>query len=465
MRLFLKTGLTVQMSLLYVFFASLMAMACVLLTPPGQTPDERNHFARLTQISQGGFVAIKKGTKDAGGYLPTGIPAESELLNSLRFNPQAKVSSEELLALSERHWSREKTWVSFPNTAIYAPITYLPGALAAFVARHTRATILQTSYAVRTINVICAIALCALGMALARRGALYLAVLSSFPMVVALGASCSQDGILIGLAIVTAALLTRLDTINPGSSRFWLGMASLFAILAVSKPPLLLCSLIPLGYMARAHRWRYVLPFAVSVLAFLFWQKFGLNPAKIQFLDGSGTSDSGQVHWVLTHPATLPALALHTLQSHIRHNIHEFFGVLGWLDTVFPNWFYRIFYIAITASCCFCIYPAVHHKSARQSGRVVFLAVFAVLLAIGAVYFSLYVIWTPVGAPVIDGVQGRYFLPIAPFLALIFPKVSVEGQVASSLRTHQIAMLAMGLFLAIDMVTLTCVLASRYWLA
>lgn len=449
----------------YGFFACLMAMACILLTPPGQSPDERNHLARVLQISQGGFVGLKNGAKEAGGYLPANFPTEAEMLNSLRFNPDAKVPMPELLALSQRHWSHEKSWTAFGNTVIYAPIAYLPGAATSFVARQGRATIIQTSYAVRAANALSTILLCALGIAIARRGMLYLAVISSLPMVMALGASCSQDGVIIGLAVLTVALLTRLDEATPGSTRLWVVVAVLFSVLTVSKPPLLLCSLIPLGFARPARAWLRALPLISSVATFLFWQKFGLDPTKIPFRDGSGVSDSGQVHWVLTHPQLLPALAYHTLQQNIGHNIHEFMGVLGWLDTLFPNWFYCLVAGVIGVVLALSGYPALGDRELRQSSPVSALAIFSMALATGGVFFSIYVIWTPVGAPVIDGVQGRYFLPIAPFLALVFPKVRVEGQAASSMRVHQIAMLGLVLFLALDMVTLTCVLASRYWLA
>ncbi|WP_438382640.1 DUF2142 domain-containing protein [Asaia sp. BMEF1] len=442
-----------------------MAMACVLLTPPGQSPDERNHLARVVQISQGGFVGLKNGAKEAGGYLPANFPTEAEMLNSLRFNPKAKVPMPELLALSQRHWSRERSWTSFGNTVIYAPIAYLPGAATSFVARHGRATIIQTSYAVRTVNALCTVLLCTLGIAIARRGTLYLGVISSLPMVMALGASCSQDGVIIGLSVLTAALLTRLDERKLGSTHLWVVIAILFSVLTVSKPPLLLCSLIPLGFARPARAWLGALPLISSIAAFLCWQKFGLDPAKIVFRDGSGVSDSGQVHWVLTHPQLLPALAYHTLRQNIGHNIHEFLGVLGWLDTLFPSWFYNLIAGVIGAALAFSGYPAIRERELRQARPVVALTVISMALATGGVFFSIYVIWTPVGAPVIDGVQGRYFLPIAPFLALVFPKLAVACRVSSSLRVHQMAMLALGLFLALDMVTLTCVLASRYWLA
>ncbi|NIE79048.1 DUF2142 domain-containing protein [Asaia sp. As-1742] len=466
----LRSALALSPVRVFMFFASMMGLACILLIPPGQMPDERNHFARIVQIAQGGFVGIKLDAGQAGGYLPANFPSEAELLDSLRFHAERKVDMGELSALAQRQWDNHRSWASFGNTVIYAPITYLPGAVVTFIGRHTRATIIQTSIMVHVINAVISIALCTLAIALARRGVLYLMLLASLPMVMALNASCSQDGLIFALALLTASLLTRINTLDPGSTRFWIGIACLFAVLTVSKPPLLLCSLIPLGLFP-AREWlgvgrrKYlaVAPFVASIVAFLVWQHFGMTPTKVQFLDGSGTSDSGQVHWVLTHPLSLPMLAYTTLKVNLGHNIHEFIGVLGWLDTLFPAWFYRLVYATILATLCFCAYPAIRNRALAQNGRTVFVTVLAVLLAVGAVYFSLYVIWTPVGAPIIDGVQGRYFLPIAPFLALLFPLMPRAGQLSPSESTQRWAMLGMTAFLCFDLVTLTSVLAARFW--
>jgi len=86
----------------------------------------------------------------------------------------------------------------------------------------------------------------------------------------------------------------------------------------------------------------------------------------------------------------------------------------------------------------------------------------AILLAVGAVFFSLYVIWTPVGAPVIDGVQGRYFLPIAPFLAVAFP-AAASNWLEKRSRGHMALMVVVAAFLTLDLVVLSTTLATRYW--
>jgi len=459
----LKTLPLVSPAILYLFFAALMGMACILLTPPGQVPDERNHFARITQISQGGIVGFKKGTREAGGYLAENFPSELELLGDLHSNTAMKMPMTEFLALSERRWADQRSWFSFPNTVIYAPVTYLPAAFVTWIGRHAHFRIIDTLYLVRLANMASMLALCALGIALARRGTLLLIVLSSLPMALALGGSCSQDGVLIGLSVLTAALITRFDRDNPGGIRAWVVIGILFGILTISKPPLLLCSLVPLGLSLPNARLVRGIPFACSVAAFEIWNRLALKPTKIEFTDRTGVSDSGQIAWILSHPFDLPGLAVRSLRSNLGHTIHEFFGVLGWLDIVLPHGYYRLIYLAVVLAVAVSLLPGLRERAALQSLTSVSVTILAMLLAVGAVYFSIYVIWTPVGAPVVDGIQGRYFLPIAPFLVVAFPRAARAGQIGASRLMHQGIMAVTALFLAADTLALTCVLAARYW--
>jgi len=48
--------------------------------------------------------------------------------------------------------------------------------------------------------------------------------------------------------------------------------------------------------------------------------------------------------------------------------------------------------------------------------RLLFYGIFAAVLVVVAA--SQYVVWTPVGAGDVRGLQGRYFLPAAPLLVL-----------------------------------------------
>ena len=346
------TGLNRPLSLasVYFFFAAIMVVICALITPPGQTPDELTHFARATQISQGGIIGLRLSPQNSGGMLPSHFTPGFTGFDDLPFQPQRHVDVSHLDALRDVHWNKERSFVGFANTVIYAPFTYLPGALTIASGRLTRMTVLQTSYAVRLVNGFLTILLCAGGIALARRGVLLLVLVASMPMTMALAASCSQDGVLIGLSILTVGILTRFNSVSEITTRNWIFITGIFAILAVSKPTLLFCSLIPAAFMLERKKLLAFLPFGASVCAIVIWSQIGIKPVKIQFLPEVGVSDSGQVHWLLTHITSIPRLAISTLRQNGEGYLGQWIGVLGWLDAPLPSRFYTLVFIMLAGA-------------------------------------------------------------------------------------------------------------------
>ncbi len=52
----------------------------------------------------------------------------------------------------------------------------------------------------------------------------------------------------------------------------------------------------------------------------------------------------------------------------------------------------------------------------------------AVLVSSAGVFGAFYLAWTPVGAPIVDGVQGRYFILPAMVLAVSLPRFERPGE-------------------------------------
>ncbi|WP_010668106.1 DUF2142 domain-containing protein [Acetobacter aceti] len=447
----------------YLFFASIMVVICALITPPGQTPDELTHFARSVQLSEGVIIGQRLSPRDSGGMLPTNFLPGYTGFDNLPFQPAHRTSVAAMDAARNVHWNKELGFVDFPNTVMYAPFTYMPGAVTAWVGRHTRMTIIQTSYAIRLVNGFLSVFICTAAIALARRGALFLAVIASMPMTMALAGSCSQDGILISLAILAASILSRFNRFSEISLRNWILLSIFFAVLAVSKPPLLMCSIIPTAFMFEKKKLLALLPFVMSVLFVVSWSWIGIKPVKIQFLAELGVSDKEQVHWLLTHITSIPRLAVDTLMQNGYGYAAQWVGVLGWLDTPLPASFYILSGITVAIAAAVSI-SSVRNKEVILPTRLASaLTVLSTLAAAGVVFLSLYIIWSKVGAPIVDGVQGRYFLPIMPFLILLFPQLKQEGRISPSLALHQIAVVAITAFWVVDALTIVNALSARYW--
>ena len=125
-----------------------------------------------------------------------------------------------------------------------------------------------------------------------------------------------------------------------------------------------------------------------------------------------------QFRYIIDNPLGTLAIARNTLTKYGYNYVREFVGVLGWLDAPAPGWFVALAKSMVVAS--FIWVAAFADLDAVTIGRVRSLPVSLsamMLLASAAVFGALYLIWSPVGSPLVEGVQGRYFLPIACVLA------------------------------------------------
>ena len=83
-------------------------------------------------------------------------------------------------------------------------------------------------------------------------------------------------------------------------------------------------------------------------------------------------------------------------------------GVLGWVDTVLPMTAYIAYSLLLLGSAI------LDGNTFSLSVRLTLALLFAGTLL--AVFFGLYLVWTPLGWGRVVGVQGRYFLPMLPLL-------------------------------------------------
>jgi uncharacterized membrane protein len=132
---------------------------------------------------------------------------------------------------------------------------------------------------------------------------------------------------------------------------------------------------------------------------------------------------------------------------------YSLIGVLGWLDTWLPRWIYMTYLPILVAVALF--------DSACKS-KVLHLWEKAYLLAICCVCFCLitmaqYLSWTKPGAPVVEGVQGRYFIP------LVMPALLI---LSNRIKPHRIKWLLGGIVTVYSALVLraTCLAVfSRYY--
>jgi len=159
---------------------------------------------------------------------------------------------------------------------------------------------------------------------------------------------------------------------------------------------------------------KYVLICAALVSVPLLWTEIS-NAGTVKHNSRISTSPSEQLAFILSHASEIPSLAFSTLHAHSQEYFAQIIGVLGWQDAPLPVAAYGILGAGLIAILL------MDGVSIQPVTRWIVFTGFTTSVAL--IFLSLYLIWNPLGAlGPIQGIQGRYFLPILPFLVFLIPK-------------------------------------------
>ncbi len=446
-----------------VVFAAMLLVAAApfgvmhaTLVPPGQAADEQAHAFRAFSLGHGELTGhLVMTTFPDGVTVPVTTVEIDPMVGAIMLafgTGGAKVLNLHDLVISNYSpWSHTRVPAQIGIIGSYFPVFYVPSAAVMAVAESLRMVPMAAIQAGRFLNLGCFLVLGMAALLVARRGrAVFLCVLS-VPMTVSLAASLNIDGLLIPTAVLAAALLTR-DDAKPAAGRSWPGRswrlaAVALAGIAMAKPPflpLLAALLLPLPArrdwpaLRRAFTTRLVLValLAVPVLGWsAYIARFVLGVAhRDAYVAGPWWPVPGQIFHGTDAAAQFavliaaPARVLQLLYSSIDSNniFRMMVGILGWLDLQLPGWLYGLWGAAVVVAV---LSEMVGGRGSNRGLRLWDTLLLAAVLAatLIAIVLSQYLSWTPVGNNSVEGVQGRYLLPLVPFVALILPRIGVPG--------------------------------------
>jgi uncharacterized membrane protein len=239
------------------------------------------------------------------------------------------------------------------------------------------------------------------------------------PMNLFLAASLSADAPADCYAVLLLALVLRglwnedrLDWMHV------LSMTTLCILLAFVKLPYVpLTGLVLLIPASRLGGLRKKLLFCgasvgLAFIVTLLWS----SVVKSLYSPIHGANAPEQMTLLMEHPWTFPELAVRSFKIHFFGVAESFIGEFGFLDTQLPTWIYFTYPFALIGIALFDSENG-GVLSGIQRGWIG-------LICLGSwalIMLSMFLTWTPPGENVIEGVQGRYFLPIAvPMLLVLF---------------------------------------------
>ena len=425
-----------ELAFLAAFF--ILGLGFLVVTPPFQAPDENVHFLRAWHVLEGKWLGQRVGNK-AGDELPLGIAqAFTPAFERLPFKPEEKLTVEQF----REQWRaspalgseamQKRTFVDFHGVVRYSPVAYAPQALGLAVARMLDARVLGAVYIGRLANLLATVACFGLALWLLRERADAAWVMSVFmlmPTAVFEVSSLSTDAQIFGTFALVFGLYLRMRR-GFSWALFAAGLV-LSAVMALGKPGYgLACLIFAFAVPPPWKRRSYALLALLTVILGLtvLWSQLSA-PLFVETL--ADADPRAQVMSMLGHPLSVLSLLRDTVLLSGERLAIELVGNLGWLDTLLP---FPLIYVSWLLMGVALVVSADDRGGSKWGSIHNLGAAVVLVLLLGAVSLGLYLIWTPVGAPAILGLQGRYFLPLYWLGWLSIPHLTVSDGVVGRLR-------------------------------
>ena len=174
--------------------------------------------------------------------------------------------------------------------------------------------------------------------------------------------------------------------------------------------------LVPLvRFGSHPRRWAtFFVVVAVSAVPALAWSRYA---APLYRPRPPGQGPDHQLAYVLSQPFEALKTILHAPVVNAWDYLSTMVGRLGWMDAPLPTWV--IVTVLVLLGALALIDRGIEGTQPRPLGALQRGGSLLLFVAgMFAVCASLYLAWTPVGARFVEGVQGRYFLPLLPLLFL-----------------------------------------------
>ncbi len=382
------------------------------VTPVWQNPDEPFHLLRAVNVAHGGVLGSRAwGT--AGGLSDRAIYDSYEPVRGVAMHPARRVDRAGLAASGTVRWGTV-AYTPFPNTIQYGPAFYVPGAVAYWLGRGAGLSIDHTLLLARGFNAILFALIVAAALGMARRTRLALATIVILPTSLALAASASQDGLVMACTVLCVALLDRAISDGRAVTRGEaLMLAGLLVCIGMARPPYAgFLALLMLG-VPPPKRAGLRLPLAAAGVV-LAWCAAVAWHVSVRM---GGSDAHRQLALLAADPGGIPGIVAATARAFAVEYAVQFVGVLGWTDTRLPNAYILAAWVVLVLAGM-----AGMAGPARRPWWPLGGAVFAVV----TIFVLQYLDWTWPGQPVVTGVLGRYFLPVAVVTTLALPRLDLR---------------------------------------
>lgn len=322
---------------------------------------------------------------------------------------------------------------------------YYPMAIGFWLGRTLHASFATTVALAKLGNLLFYILVVFFAIRLAKRYKYLVALIALLPNCVFLAAAITYDAIVNSFLLLGWVLVLN-EMIEPEKKMTWQNLLVIlfsFFIGCQSKPIYIVMVLMIVFFGRKKFEnpvQEWILKVSVIVMAgLMLYNIFCPTPAagSDYYLVGNfsfagdkrnvGTSVTGQIQYIFSHPAAYTLLLLESMGGMLwgylsgKANFFQY-GYMGSAPTVFT-------YVVILLAAWIVLFAPRQERRVGIGVKYIVLNLIMILGTAAIIWTSMYASYTPVGADAISGVQGRYFIPL--FLA--FFSCFMNGKLESKL--------------------------------
>jgi hypothetical protein len=290
----------------FLIVAGLFGLGCAVVTPPFQSPDEPTHLYRCYQLSEGTIVGVHRtatGGYAYGGDVPDSLKAACEPFRRLENHPEARVQIGTITGEFARPLRPgDRSFASFPNSALYSPVPYVPAVAGVWVGRQLRLPPVALMYLARLGTLAGFLPVGWLAVRVTPILKWPAVMLLCSPLVLFLAGSVSADPLTIGLAFLATALVLR-QAVGPPVAGRGMAIAMVAVMVAVALCKSLYCPIAAMAVVARGRWLTGAIALGAAVGAAAMWSGV-THPMRVHQL---GDDPARQMAWVTHHPVAFAA--------------------------------------------------------------------------------------------------------------------------------------------------------------
>lgn len=397
---------------IFLIMAIPIGIAYIIALPIGTIPDDQTHYLRSWEVSLGYQVSEQSEDGDGGRELPINL---SEIL----FNVGTHNYEEYFQTATDETLKEEMVFQWFSNASLYSVVCYLPQAFGIAFARIFTDNLFVMAYSARICNFAVFIVLVYFSVKIIPFKKMFVTAIALMPIVFQEAVSVSPDAITIAISMMLISYTLHLKYSDKNITKKNIIILTFLSVI------LSLCKIvyIPICFIIytiscekfKNKKQKYLLLTSIILIAIiinLLWLSYA-SRYLIEYNEGVNSKE--QIRFILTNPIDYMSVVIKMLINRSDVYISNILGDLSLLNVSLSPIFKSLLFIILISIICL---NDSKNCKVNSSTRIIISCV--IISVIALIFTSLYVQWNPVKNIVIEGVQGRYFIPILILTPYLF---------------------------------------------